>query len=76
MEDIFTTRFREAIEQSGMSQQALADKTHLSKQCISDFKIGKAFPSLQTLRILCTALEVSADYLIGIESDDGNKPFL
>lgn len=75
MEDVFTTRFREAVAQSGMTQQTLADKTHLSKQVISDFKMGKSYPSLQTLRILCTALEVSADYLIGLESDDGKRRY-
>ena len=75
MEDIFTTRFREALEQSGMKQQELADKTHLSKQCISDFKIGRAYPSIQTLRTLCVALDVSSDYLLGLEDESGTKKY-
>ena len=75
MEDIFTMRFREALEQSGMTQQELANKTHMSKQCISDFKRGNAYPSLHTFRILCAALDVSADYLLGLEDESLTKKY-
>ncbi len=68
MEDIFTLRFREAIKTSGLTQVELANHMKISKQCISDFKSGKSFPSIQTLRLLCKYLDVSADYLLGLES--------
>lgn len=68
MEDIFTLRFREAIKTSGITQAELANRVKISKQCISDFKSGKSFPSIQTLRLLCKYLDVSADYLLGLES--------
>ncbi|WP_420851366.1 helix-turn-helix domain-containing protein [Pumilibacter muris] len=68
MEDIFTLRFREAIKTSGITQVELANRVKISKQCISDFKSGKSFPSIQTLRLLCKYLDVSADYLLGLES--------
>ena len=68
MEDIFTLRFREAIKTSGLTKVELANHMKISKQCISDFKSGKSFPSIQTLRLLCKYLDVSADYLLGLES--------
>ena len=68
MEDIFTLRFSEAIKSSGITQVELANRVKISKQCISDFKSGKSFPSIQTLRLLCKYLDVSADYLLGLES--------
>ena len=68
MEDIFTLRFREAIKTSGITQVELANRVKISKQCISDFKSGKSFPSIQTLRLLCKYLDVYADYLLGLES--------
>ncbi len=68
MDDIFTIRFREAIKTSGMTQVELANRVKISKQCISDFKSGKSFPSIQTLRLLCKHLDVSADYLLGLAS--------
>ena len=68
MDDIFTRRFREALKTSGLTQVELANHMKISKQCISDFKRGKSFPSIQTLRLLCKYLDVSADYLLGLES--------
>ena len=35
--------------------------------CISDYKAGKSMPSLDTLYLICRCLDVSADYLLGLE---------
>ncbi|MDE6790742.1 MAG: helix-turn-helix domain-containing protein [Clostridia bacterium] len=66
MEDIFTERFNEILKNEKVSQVKLAEKIGLSKQCISDFKSGRAYPSIHTLRLICRELEVSADYLLGL----------
>jgi transcriptional regulator with XRE-family HTH domain len=66
MEDIFTQKFNEALKQSGISQTELANKIGVHKQCISDYKSGKSFPSLPTLRLIAVTLEVSSDYLLGL----------
>lgn len=67
MNDIFTERFREALKGCGLSQTQIADNVNVTKQCITDYKTGKSFPSIQTLRMLCKVLEVSADYLLGLK---------
>ena len=67
MEDIFTQRFNEALIMTKNSQVQIAQSANVSKQCISDYKSGRAFPSIQTLRLLCKSLDVSADFLLGLE---------
>ena len=68
MEDKFTINFREALKYSQISQSTLAQKVGVSKQSISDFKNGRSFPSIQTLSLICQVLDVSADYLLGIDN--------
>ena len=75
MDDIFTQRFNLALSQSLITQTQLAHQIDVCKQCISEYKKGKSFPSIQTLRLICEALEVSADYLLGLENEDGSKKY-
>ena len=66
MEDIFTQRFNEILREANVNQTQLANKIGISKQCISDFKSGKSYPSINTLKLICKALEISSDYLLGL----------
>ncbi len=69
MDALFTKRFNEVLTYSKISQTELAARVNVSKQCISDYKSGKSFPSIQTLFLICKALEVSADYLLGLTDE-------
>ena len=69
MNILFTKRFNEVLSYSKISQTELAARVNVSKQCISDYKSGKSFPSIQTLFLICKVLEVSADYLLGLSDD-------
>ena len=62
----FTERFNELVKISGKTQVEIAKEINVSKQCISDYKSGKSFPSLETLCLICNVLEVSADYLLSL----------
>ncbi|MCM1367214.1 MAG: helix-turn-helix domain-containing protein [Roseburia sp.] len=73
MKDIFTVRFCNELEHMVISQTQLAALVGISKQCISDFKSGKSYPSIQTLRDLAVQLNVSTDYLLGLEEADGSR---
>lgn len=75
MKDIFTIRFKEELKSASISQTQLANKIGISKQCISDFKSGKSYPSIQTLRAISNILKVSSDYLLGLENEDGTKTY-
>ena len=63
----FQTRFNECLRYSNVKQIDLAHAVGVSKQCISDYKAGKSMPSLDTLYLLCEYLDVSSDYLLGLE---------
>ncbi len=64
----FTQRFNEALRYSDVKQTALAKAANVSKQCISDYKAGKSVPSIDTLYLICKYLDISADYLLGLEN--------
>lgn len=51
-------------EELDLSQKQLADIIHISNIHLSNIEHGKALPSFSTFLDLCTALNVSADYLI------------
>ena len=63
----FQERFNECLQFSGVKQVELARAARVSKQCISDYKKGKSVPSIDTLYMICRYLDVSADYLLGLE---------
>lgn len=63
----FTERFNAVLGYSYVKQTELAKAANVSKQCISDYKSGKSVPSIDTLYLICKFLDVSADYLLGLE---------
>lgn len=65
----FTERFNELLKISGKTQVKIAKEINVSKQCVTDYKSGKSYPSLETLCLMCKALETSADYLLGITDE-------
>ena len=68
MED-FSLRLAEVIRCSGKKQVEIANAVHISKQCISDFKSGKSNTSIHTIELLCKFLEVSTEYLLGLNDE-------
>ncbi len=63
----FTERFNECLNYSAVKQTDLAQAANVSKQCVSDYKSGKSVPSIDTLFLICKYLDVSSDYLLGLE---------
>ena len=60
-------RLRIAIKQSGKQQKDIAKEIGVSSQTVSKYMRADIFPALDTLAKLCIALDVSADYILGIE---------
>ena len=64
----FGRRLKERRMACGLTQQMLADKSGISNyNRISNWEIGIAFPSLNLLCRLATALNCSVDYLLGLD---------
>lgn len=57
-------------KQSGLSQEALAEKLTVTRQTISKWELDQSTPDLAFLTRLCDLFGVSADYLIREDMDE------
>ena len=60
-------RLRLAIKESGIQQKEIARLVGVSAQTVSKYMKTDVFPALDTLAKLCIVLDVSADYILGID---------
>ena len=67
----YAERLKALRLECGMTQTELAKKSNLATSCIAMIESGKREPSANTLICLSRALEVSTDYLLGLEDDFG-----
>lgn len=51
----------------GMTQAELAQALGVTQDSISLWELGKRYPDTQYLAPLCRVLQISADYLLGLE---------
>ncbi len=67
--DIFSERLKQARQQKGLTQQALANLIGVTNVCISDYENTRKnkLPSLDKAYDLANALNVSLDWLCGYE---------
>lgn len=62
-------------EEQGLSQMQLADRIGISAAGIGHLELGKREPSSPTLIAYANYFGVSADYLLGLETEWGAKQF-
>ena len=67
MEEIFKARLSEEIKSSGLTIKAFADKVGVTPEMITQYRTTKKLPKLDTFTKICKVLNVSADYLLGLE---------
>lgn len=60
-------RLRAAIKESGIPQKEIAKAIGVSAQTVSKYMKENIFPALDTLSKLCAFLDISADYVLGLE---------
>ena len=63
----FKDRLNEALAENSLSQKALARRISRSQAVVNNYCTGKREPSLDVLISICKELQVSADYLLGLE---------
>lgn len=59
-------RLRSAIKESGIQQKVIAKNIGVSAQTVSKYMKENIFPALDTFAKLCKFLDVSSDYILGI----------
>ena len=63
-------RIKAARLAKGLTQVQLADKLNVTQKYLSRWETGERVPALESIKILCEVLEISADYLIGIKKHE------
>lgn len=64
-------RIEQLRRESGLSQRALSAKIGASPKAVNFWESGKADPSAHFVCALADVFEVSADYLLGRENENG-----
>lgn len=57
-------RIAEAIQQSGMTQTAIAKSLNISQSTIAHYLKGDILPALDTFANLCKLLDVDTNYIL------------
>jgi len=71
---MFSKRLSECRKLKGLTQQKLGELVGTHKQAVNNWEKGLASPNLNTFRMLCEYLGVSADYLLGLtDKSEMNK---
>ncbi|MDE7181688.1 MAG: helix-turn-helix domain-containing protein [Clostridia bacterium] len=65
--NLFPQRLRELRFEKGYSQKQLAQLINTTDDSIFSWEKGRSQPSIEMILALCKALEISADYLLGLE---------
>lgn len=63
----FKERINEVLSEKNLSQNAFAKRISMSQSVINNYCMGRREPTLDVLFLICKELNVSADYLLGLE---------
>ena len=63
---VFRTRLRELIKERGITITALAKELKISRQSVSKYINGSAYPNIERLFMIARFFDVSSDYLVGL----------
>ncbi len=66
----FGLKLRELRKQKQLTQKQLAAMINVKHSVISFYELGDRLPSPEVLKKLAAALNVSADYLLGLEKKE------
>ena len=67
-DSVFATRLKEARERQGLNQAQLAQRAEMQPSAIAHFEANRRKPSFENVRRLAKALDVSSDYLLGVQT--------
>lgn len=74
--DIFEARLKELRLEKNMTQKELAKALETTDDSVFSWEKGRSQPSIEFIRRLTVILDVSADYLLGLEDETGAKTYI
>lgn len=63
------TRLQQAMSARGMKPTELAEKADITTQTVSHYVRGQRCKYMECFKNVCVALDVSADYLLGLSDE-------
>ena len=63
----FKERIKDELKATDYTQKEIAEHLNIDPANITNWKTGKNVPSIETLFELCKLLNISADYLLGLD---------
>ena len=73
--EVFPTRLRELMRETGNTQKKLADAVGVRPQTISLYATGQSYPDVNGIRKIAEYFEVSADWLLGLTDTPTTNPY-
>lgn len=70
---LFKERLIELRNEKGLNQRDFAKTLNITQPAICRWERGEREPDFAMLEKLCKFFEVTADYLLGLEDEFGNK---
>ena len=67
--ETWNEKIKEARRIKGWAQQKVADILGVTRACYSNYEQGIREPTIALLKSICETLEISADYLIGLNDN-------
>lgn len=73
MDNVFKQRLMELRKDNNLNQRELARAIEVSQVAICKWEQGYSLPNIDVLYRLCRYFNVTSDYLLGLENDDGSR---
>lgn len=73
MRNFFAQRLTELLKLHNLSKRGLAAHIGVSAMSVSDWSTGKVQPTAENIYAIALYFHTSADYLLGLENDLGEK---
>ncbi|MCI8458771.1 MAG: helix-turn-helix transcriptional regulator [Clostridia bacterium] len=71
--NLFIDRLKILLASSGKRQTDICAELGISKQKLTNWKSGYSEPNIDDIMMLAKYFEVTTDYLVGLENEDGTK---
>ncbi|MCM1368644.1 MAG: helix-turn-helix domain-containing protein [Roseburia sp.] len=71
--DIFEQRLRNLRREKNYTQKELANRLHTTDDSVFSWEKGRCQPPIEMIRRICIEFNITSDYLLGLENEDGSK---
>ena len=71
----FNERLKAIRKENNLTQKDIYTRLNVSANCYASYEQGRTEPNIEMLKQICQCLDVSADYLLGLEDETGQKTY-